>query len=371
MNRKPPVSRAAVAAAIKAITDDGREPSTRAIREHIGHGSFSTIAEHIAAIKAGAETPERQLESLPAQVEAPLRDMLAAMGDLAMQRTTQERESLEQRRIEIEQRWSGLLLEKETAVQAFASEQKVTAELRVRLATETQRLEAVQQELADWKTRAIKAETSNEQMQTRLVESSRRIDELKSNLDNLEAQTKLQRQRDTDAHNSQVAQLQQAIDAGHGNELRLTEQLGQVQRTCEKQEVSLREETRRANEAVDQQAKLQALVADMSVAQTESEKLAARHEAQLAEAIAARDAMSEKLGVAQSNLIAAQDRIEQLRVSGSVENRALILNLIDHSRRVFAHAKGIAKKTDPDFQELGIAQREIERLFGGDAAPSK
>jgi len=371
MPRKPPVSRAEVAAAIKAIENDGGEASTRAIREHIGHGSYTTIADHVAAIRAGAETPERQLASLPAQVEAPLRDMLAAMGDLAMQRTNQERESLEQRRLEIEQRWSGLLMEKDAAVQAFESEQRLTAELRLRLATESQKLEAAQKELAEWKPRAIKAEALNDQMNTRLAESSRRIDELKSNLDNLEAQTKLQRQRDIDAHNSQVAQLQQAIDAGHGNELRLTEQLGQVQRACEKLEASLREETRRANDAVTQQAKLQALVADLSVAQTESEKLAARHETQLAEAIAARDAMSEKLGIAQSNLIAAQDRIEQLRVSGSAESRALILNLIDHSRRVFAHAKGVAKKTDPDFQELGIAQREIERLFGGDAAPSK
>lgn len=364
MARKTGVTRAEVFAAMEALQAEGREPSTRAVREVTGHGSYTSITAHIAAIRAGAETPERQLEALPEQVEAPLRQMLAAMGELAEQRTVQEREALEKRRQEVEARWSGLLMEKEAAVQSFESEQRSNAELRLRLTAETQKLDSATTELGEWKARAIKAEALNDQLNSRLVESSRRVDEVEAHLDNLERATEAQRQRDTDAHNNRVSEMQKLIDTGHGNELRLTEQLGQSQRACEKLESNLREATRKATDAEAKRADLEALVGDLSIEQTESGKRLSRLEAQLSESIASRDAMSVRLSAAQEGLIAAQERIEQMRESGSTESRSLIINLIEHSRRVFTHAQGMAKKTDTDFQELAIAQREIERLFG-------
>lgn len=363
MAREKGIGRADVFAAMEALLERGLEPSTRAVQQITG-GSNTTVAKYIKAIKLGAETPERQLESLPEQIEIPLRQMLAAMDELADQRTAEKSEALDIRRQEVEARWSGLLMEKEAAVQSFESEQRSNAELRLRLTAETQKLETANAELGEWKARAIKAEALNDQLNSRLVESSRRVDEIEAQLDNLERATEVQRQRDSDAHNARVSQMQQVIDTSHGNELRLTEQLGQLQRSCEKLEASLREATRKTADAEAKQAELQALVGDLSIAQTESERRATRNEAQLMEAVASREAMSERLNAAQGSLIAAQERIEQLRDSGSAESRSLIINLIEHSRRVFTHAQGLAKKTDTYFQELAIAQREIERLFG-------
>lgn len=364
MPRKQAVTHAEVFAAMEALIAQGQEPTTLSVRKKVGHGSNTTVAKLMAEIRAGAETPERLMETLPEQVSAPLLKALAAMGELAEQRTTQEREALEKRRQEVEARWSGLLMEKEAAVQSFESEQRSNAELRLRLTAETQKLESVSAELGEWKARAIKAEALNDQLNSRLVESSRRVDELEAHLDNLERATEVQRQRDTDAHNSRVSQMQQLIDTSHGNELRLTEELGQSRRFCEKLESQLRETTRKAEEAEAKQAELQALVGDLSIAQTQIEKRAARCVAQMEEAVASRDAMSERLNASQTSLINAQERIEQLRDNGSAESRSLIINLIEHSRRVFTHAQGLSKKSDTDFQELAIAQREIERLFG-------
>lgn len=362
--RESKLTEAEVEAAVALLKADGREPTLTAILEITGHGSFSTIQKFKKAIEARELTAERQLATLPEQIETPLRQMLAAMGELADQRTAQERENLEKRRQEIEARWSGLLMEKEAAVQSFESEQRSNAELRLRLTAETQKLESVSADLGEWKARAIKAEALNDQLNSRLVESSRRVDELEAHLDNLERATEVQRQRDTAEHNSRVSQMQQLIDTSHGNELRLTEELGQSRRSCEKLESQLRETTRKVEEAEAKQAELQALVGDLSIAQTQIEKRAARCVAQMEEAVASRDAMSERLNAAQTSLINAQERIEQLRDNGSAENRSLIINLIEHSRRVFTHAQGLSKKSDTDFQELAIAQREIERLFG-------
>lgn len=363
MARRQVVSRSQVAAAMEALMAEGREPSTRAVRELIGHGSNTTIADHIAAVKAGAATPERQLEALPEQLEAPLRQMLAVMGELADNRTSQAREALESQRREIEARWGGLVLEKESALQSLEAEQRVTAELRLRLADETRKLESALGELGEWRARAVKAEALNSQLDERLVESSRRLVETRAQLDNLERATEAQRQRDADAHNGKVAQMQQVIDAGHARELRLTEALGQSERERERVESAMRETALKMAAAETKQVELQELVAEMSIGQAESTKRAARLEAQLSEALAARDGMSERLNTLQASLIAAQERIEQVRESATAESRSFIINLVDHSRRIFAHAQGVVKKSDKDFQELAIAQREIERLF--------
>lgn len=363
MARRQAVSRSQVAAAMETLIAEGREPSTRAVRELIGHGSNTTIAEHIAAVKAGAATPERQLEALPEQLEAPLRQMLAVMGELADNRTTQAREALESRQREIEARWGGLVLEKESALQSLEAEQRVTAELRLRLADETRKLESAQSELGEWRERAVKAEASNGQLEKRLSDSSKQLNETRAQLDNLERATEVQRQREADAHNGRVAQMQQVIDAGHANELRLTEALGQSEREREKLGSAMRETALKMAAAETKQAELQELVAEMSIGQAESTKREARLAAQLSEALAARDVMSERLNTLQASLIAAQERIEQVRESATAESRSFIINLVDHSRRVFAYAQGVVKKSDKDFQELAIAQREIERLF--------
>lgn len=363
MARRQAVSRSQVAAAMETLMTEGREPSTRAVRELIGHGSNTTIADHIAAVKAGAATPERQLEALPEQLEAPLRKMLAVMGELADNRTTQAREALEARQREIEARWGGLVLEKETALQSLEAEQRVTAELRLRLADETRKLELALGELGEWRERAVKAEALNGQLEKRLSDSSKQLDETRAQLDNLERATEVQRQREADAHNGRVAQMQQVIDAGHANELRLTEALGQSEREREKLGSAMRETALKIAAAEIKQAELQELVAEMSIGQAENTKREARLEAQLSEALAAKDVMSERLNTLQASLITAQERIELVRESATADSRSFIINLVDHSRRVFAHAQGVVKKSDKDFQELAIAQREIERLF--------
>lgn len=47
----------------------------------------------------------------------------------------------------------------------------------------------------------------------------------------------------------------------------------------------------------------------------------------------------------------------------ATDNRSVIINLVDHSRRVFEIASLTKAKDSSEFKELAIAQREIERLF--------
>lgn len=361
--RQPPVTLAEVATAMRELREEGESVTVRAVRERVSRGSLTTISRYMEAVNAGNETPELHLEQFPVRLESLCREMVGALDELVAERVSQEREQVEAIRRNVESRWNGLVVERDTAVQAHASEQRLTLDLQQRLVSETAKLNAALSELEELRPRAVKAEALNSQLNERLLESSRSIEQLQTHIDNYSEQVRVKRQQDAADHASKVDELEQRLSSSKHNELHLTEQLGNAQRDIARLEAANQAALKRAEQAEHKQGELQVLVSDLSVEQKESKARESKREKQLNEAHSAKEQMSAQVNLLQGQLIEAQARIEKIREVRVDESRSVIINLVEHSRRVFELAKASAKTAGPDFQELAIAQREIERLF--------
>lgn len=362
-NRKAPVTLGEVAEAMRELREEGVTLSVRAVQERVGRGSFTTITKHMAAASAGIETPEQHLEQFSPRLEALCKEMISHMNELAAERVSQEREHVEAMRRNIESRWNNLVMEKETAVTNLDNERRTNVELRQRLADTMQQLESARAALAESTTRAAAAETQVAQLNERIKDSTQQIERQQAYINNYEAHVAQQRQRDAEEHSAKLGAMESALNASRSKELNLTTQLGDANRTNERISADLRAAELRCNQAVAEHSRLQALVAQLSVEQNESKKREERIERQLAESLATRESLQGEVTKLQSQLIAAQGRIDKVRDDATAESRSVILNLVSHSRRLFEMAQTGHKKSSPELQELGIAQKEIERLF--------
>ncbi len=121
--------------------------------------------------------------------------------------------------------------------------------------------------------------------------------------------------------------------------------------------------SRRAVQAEAQQSKLEALVSDLSVEQLEFKRREKEREGKLTTAITTNSELQRQLAGMQSQIIDVQARSAKQLDDMATHNRSVIINLVDHSRRVFEIASLTKAKDSSEFKELAIAQREIERLF--------
>jgi|GEM_PF-6602943 len=361
--RKAPVALTEVAVAMRELREEGVTVSVRAVQERVGRGSLSTITKHMASVNAGNETPELHLEQFPERLEALCREMVLVMDELAVERVSKEREQVEATRRNIESRWNNLLLEKETATRDLDAERRANAELRQRLSEATQALEGLRDELGEWKTRAASAEAQVVQLGERLLQANQQIEHLRSYIENYERQVEQQRQRDSDHYSQKIGSMEIALNKSMANELSLTTQLGEANRTKERLTADLRAAQVKREQDEKERSELHAVIAQMSVEQNETKKREQRSEEQLDRAQAARDTLQAEVTSLQTQLIAAQGRIDKIRDDAAAESRSVILNLVAHARRLFDVAQSASKKSDPELLELAIAQKEIERLF--------
>lgn len=362
-SKKPPVSRTEVADAMRRLREAGKPITVRSVRDEVGRGSYTTISRHMESVNAGNESPELHMEQFPNRLEALCREMVQVIDELAIERLAHERGLVEQERRSLAEQRSVLLHEKEIAVGAYEAEQRANAELHQRLAEATNNLGAAVKELDELRPRVAKADLLNEQLTVRLHEGNDKAKQLQHHIDHSDAQFTKQRQRDADKHASKVGALEVDLSNLRSSELRLTEQLGNANREIDKLTTGRETAIQRAEVAEAKEAKLQTLVGELSIEHTDSKKREAEREGRLNTAMSERDTAASKLTTLQAQLIEAQSNIERLRQAGAAESRSVIVNLVEHSRRVYELASSSAKKGNPELQELGIAQREIERLF--------
>lgn len=362
-SKKPPVSRTEVADAMRELREAGENITMRSVRERVGRGSLTTISRHVEAVNAGNESPELHLEQFPNRLESLCREMVEVIDELAIERVAHEKGLLEQERRALAEQRNALQHEKDMAVVALEAESKSNDDLRLRLAEAMQTNEGMARELNELRPRAAKAELLNEQQTVRLHEGNEKVKKLEHHIEHSDAQFTKQRQRDADDHARKIAALEGELANIRTSELRLTEQLGNANRDIDKLTLSQQSAHQRAETAEAKQAELQALVGELSIEQNASKKREADREQRLANAVTERDAAVHKHTSLQGQLIEAQSNIEKLRQGGAAESRSVIANLVEHSRRVYELAVASAKKANPELQELGIAQREIERLF--------
>lgn len=358
------ITRDEVAKVLTEIRADGENATYRLVRERLGNrGSLSTIAKHMEALKGGISTPELYLGQFPNRLQALVLEMGEMMDALTSERIAHMSALLEDERRSLIQEKNTLKHERELAVAAVEAEQRTNAELRLRLATALQNFDGAIAELDELRPQMVKAELLNQQLSERVLDGTRRLERLQSQFDTYEEETKKQIQRNVNQHAEQVAALEKGLDVSRSNELSLTQELGAAQRQMDKLAAGEAAAADRATKAEKEQGKLQELIAELSIEQTNSKKREDEREVRLRNAVAEKEYAASKLTSLQAQLIEAQANIEKLRQSGAAESRSLIINLVDHSRRVFELASKTVKKVNPDMQELGIAQREIERLF--------
>lgn len=361
--RQHSVTLAEVADAMRELQEEGTEPSVRAVRARVGRGSNTTLMRFIDMVRSGSASPQQHLDEFPSRLESLCREMVQTLGELAEERVAKERAEVQAVRRNIESRWSTLLMEKETAVNSFEAEKRITADLTQRLDALTKKFETVVAERDELKDRARVAEALNEQLNERLLGQSRQIDEMKQMAEHYEQQAATQREQDARRHAKQIEGLEGSLRDSHANELRLTEQLGNAKRELDRLKKDGEQLTRRAEQAEAQQSKLEALVSDLSVEQLEFKRREKEREGKLITAVTTNSELQRQLAGMQSQIIEVQTRSAKQLDDMAADNRSVITNLVDHSRRVFELATRTKAKESPDFKELSIAQREIERLF--------
>lgn len=361
--RQQPVTLAEVAEAMRELQEEGTEASVRAVRARIGRGSNTTLMRFIDMVRSGSASPQQHLDEFPGRLESLCREMVQTLGDLADERVAKERAEVEAVRRNIEARWNTLLMEKETAVNAFEAEKRITADLTQRLEALTKKLDSVVADRDELKERANVAETLNEQLNERLLGQSRQIDEMKRMAEHYEQQVATQREQDARRHSKQIEGLESSLRDSHANELRLTEQLGNAKRELDRLKKDGEQLSRRAEQAEAQQSKLEALVSDLSVEQLEFKRREKEREGKLTTAVTTNSELQRQLAGMQSQIIDVQARSAKQLDDMATDNRSVIINLVDHSRRVFEIASLTKAKDSSEFKELAIAQREIERLF--------
>ena len=361
--RQPPVTLAEVAEAMRELQEEGAEPSVRAVRARIGRGSNTTLIRFIEMVRAGNASPQQHLEEFPERLSSLCRDMVQVLGELAEERVAQERAEVAAVRRNIEGRWNGLMLEKETAVNAYEAEKRIVGDLTQRLDAVTKKLESATAEREGFMERAGVAEALNEQLHERLLEQSQQIDTLKAQAEHYEQQVTAQREHEARKHAQQIEGLEATIRESHANELRLTEQIGNTKRELERMTKDAEQFSRQASLAEAEQKKLEALVADLSVEQLEFKRRDEQRERQLNATMTTNGELQTQLARMQSQIIEVQSRSARQLEDMATDNRSVIINLVDHSRRVFEIASLTKAKDSSEFKELAIAQREIERLF--------
>ena len=362
-SKKPPVSRTEVATAMLELRENGEATSIRAVRAKIGRGSLTTISRHVEAVNAGNESPELHLEQFPNRLESLCREMAEMMDEMAIERVAHERALLEKESQNLVKQKNSLVHERELAVTAYEAEQRVSAELRARLAEALNNLGLAEAELDEVRPKLAKADMLNEQLSERALESSRRIDRFQLQITTYEDEVKKQRQIDADQHAGQVSALELSLTNSRANELRLTENLGEANRKIDRLTAGLDAAENRASAAEAERLKLQQLVGELSVEQTKSRKREEERELWFQSAARDKEAAADKISSLQGQLIEAQSNVEKLRQNGVAESRSLISSLVEHSRRVFELARKNASKGDVELTEAEFSQKELERLF--------
>ncbi|MFL1449411.1 DNA-binding protein [Pseudomonas tritici] len=349
---------------------EGVTPSFTVLRKRLGNrGSNSTISKYLKAAREALATPESVAGKFPEQLEKLCRDMVDCMDGLAAERVEAERAQLRLLQKSIENQRHGLILEKETALTSLEAEKRVTADLRQRLEAADERGEQLATESSEHKTRAGSAEALNAQLRERL-EQAQALNDLKDNqIAHYDDQVRTQEKQASEKLASTISAMQGELHSSHERERQLAAQLSAAERMADKSAANLTEVTRRADQSEKKLDELNALLSDLSVEQVESKKRDKQRERQLAEAIAGKAEDQSAVAKLQGQLIDAHARIERLRDDSSAENRSVIINLVDHARRVFELAQATTKKESPELQELAIAQREIERMFGSTTNP--
>ncbi len=361
--RQHPVTLAEVAEAMRELQEEGTEPSVRAVRARVGGGSNTTLMRFIDMVRSGSASPQQHLDEFPSRLESLCREMVQTLGELADERVAKERAEVQAVRRNIEARWNTLLMEKETAINSFEAEKRITADLTQRLDALTIKFEAVVADRDELKDRARVAEALNEQLNEQLLGQSNQINEMKAMAEHYEQQVATQREQDARRHAKQIEGLESSLRDSHANELRLTEQLGNAKLELDRLKKDGEQLTRRAEQAEAQQSKLEALVSDLSVEQLEFKRREKEREGKLTTAITTNSELQRQLAGMQSQIIDVQARSAKQLDDMATHNRSVIINLVDHSRRVFEIARLTKAKDSSEFKELAIAQREIERLF--------
>lgn len=363
IKKAPPVSVADVAAAIRELREEGEMLSVRVVQKRVGRGSLTTISKHMQSVLSGSETPQAHLETLPSKLEALCLEMVATMDELAVERVSEERAQVEAIRRNVESRWNGLLLEKESAVQSLDAEKRSSEELRQRLNEASDKLEQALAEQSEWKTRAASAEALGAQLGQRLAESTEQVERLNGYIANYEKQVEQRRERDRSEHNSRIKEKEDLIAASHQREVEMTARLSESDRMNDKLANQLRDITSRAEIAEAKQVELQELVAALSIEQVEHRKREELLETQAKQAADQKAALLEQVLELQQRVIDIQTKADKAREKVTAENRAVIANMVGHSRRVLESWKAGTNVKGAEFKELSIAQREIEKLF--------
>ena len=353
------------AVARDAVLERGEKDTVAAVRAELGdRGSNTTISKHLTQLRAGWGSPSLFLSQFPQRLAELCREMGDMMEEQANQRTAHVSALLEDKRRNLEQQKNTLMHERDLAIATIEAEQSKNAELRLRLLEATENHNSAVAELNELRPLLAKADLKNEQLSERVLEASSKIDRLKQHITTYEGEVKIQRQAEANRHAGQLGALETNLSNSRGNELRLTEQLGDAKRQIDKLNAGQETAENRAVQAEKEVVKMHELVADLSIEQTKFVQREEELEMRLSTAVSDKEVAAQKLTGLQDQLIQAQSNLEKLRVSGAAESRSVITGIVEHSRRVFELASRAATKDDPELKELGHSQRDIERLFG-------
>lgn len=352
-----------VADAVRELLEEGVEPTVRAVRGKIGRGSLSTIGPMVKLVKEGHGVPAKQLERFGPRLIELITEMTGHMKVMAADEVAGERTKLAELTLAVENKMSALQLEHDNAVNQLSHTSLALADLTDRLDKTEQAAAATRAELQKQIEQEAIARTEAAKWQERALRSEADTTQARSQRDHFEQQATEQRKHDAERHREQM----DAIQASYN---KLQERLSTSTTLCaslggEKELISTqlgyaKTELDKATAKIESQQKI---IADLSTDKIADDMTIQRLSSEQNELLRQLHSKSDQVSAAQAELIEVKAATTAKVDEQAQQQRSIVINLVEHSRRAMDAAIAKSKKGDHDLAELVTAQREIEKYF--------
>ena len=365
-----PVSREEVQQAIEALQAAGTTVTIRAVRDHIGRGSFSTIKAHMDALFAYAATPAEHLNAFSPRLGVLCEEMISHMRVLADETLATERAHFEKQRDDQNSKWEAVNHARELAQSQLNIERQHSQEQKTRIKDLEKLFNTSQSELHKSSQELAKANAHVESLTVRATKAESTLATERTQHHHYKQEIETQQRTKKEEHEQAVGQLNGKVRALTEEGIELKVEVSKWKGHAD----TLEERLKRSNDALesaklergmlqDAHDKLQELVGSLSIQQTRDAATLAKATNQLNDALSEVTAKSNAITKLQGDMINMQKQADAARQSTAEEHKGLIRNLIAHARAAFELAKATAPKGSSELEELERSQRNIEQLL--------
>jgi hypothetical protein len=130
------VTKTQVADAVSILSTRGDPVTTKSVRAHIGHGSYTTINKYLSDIRAlewSKLDPEKMLTALPDKLRSITSEIYCGARSSLMAEMNVERQKIKSLEHDLRHRWRGLVRDKFKAARELDTERKLWIALQEQL----------------------------------------------------------------------------------------------------------------------------------------------------------------------------------------------------------------------------------------------